>query len=1125
MKKIIKRFWGLAIVVVLLSSLFVAAPASAGTQMASYAPIPSDPIPSPIGITAIGTVVYDFAVADTNSNVIYAATSDNALKSTDQGRTWAKINNGPAGTSNSTSLVAIAPDNADVVVYVDTAPSLHVRLSLNGGLSFFDLGIPQNNTGAIVPVTVIRDVDISCEFTDLYGYTYRYIGIAGNDGVDARFYYIAFGAYAPYDWYEAVMDWTLGAEYTADNDCFFAVKFSPAFNVDSIAYLLAQNTAALKAIELHVVSFNILTIGGGQFNSNVSGFSWYDPGTGQGTPVYANPGAGAVLKGQIIFDPGYSGVYYSPYARTAYCSVATAANEGGAFQIFEDTSARPVVGTPGMGAYPAGSGVPMVGGAIWSIALNDAGTTLQAAAMATASTFKVTAPWGVFGMGVTPDLPIKEIGGGPGAAFPFGGVSTTGSNMTIFYAGDNVLCSKTGDMSAFSLSRNDGYTWNDISLVNTTMDNINDQAVSADGVERYVVSQGQAYEHTIVATYIALSGVDHTSVFYFDGTYWERVFCRFDANGFVIRNSPVSFGVIYMGDMTTGTIYYTSTYGMDDWRWRLAPLPNTTVADIEVVDDATFYAAVNVGGPPGVGYVCPLIFSGLYWNASDYIQTFGGAAVASISLVSADEVLVGSRTGDVAYTTTGGNIPSEWTVIPAKIGAAGNVYCDSTGLGPFGIIYAVEDTLTAGAVWSWMIGVSTTAWAPVYFAPAPPSYQSVDIMIYGTGTAQCIYYLADNTTDILLARSFLDEAYFSPTGGWLAVTTVTTAGQVPDALKGSADASGILGNKIWFIETTDVDRWPVAMRGFGETIDPVGVAGFPQIIIYTDELAAVAPVLASPIDGYIVQVNKQTGIAYDTVLTWTHAVNSPMAMFVPGFYSYLLQVSLDSTFTTLVINNTPVISPTIIGPWVAAITGNQIVYQPGEIYYWRVRCLTPYFSRWSDTHTLNIQAAPIPVPELYAPANGGVVNTLTPSFSWSPMSGTAVPSGITTTYTYQLGTDPSFDPATSLIYEAAVTDTTGLELPPGLLIDGDVYYWRVCTDTAPHTNWSATAVFTVDLSAGHTTITTTETSTAVPATVGVPSGSATHTDNVVNPSYIWAIIIIGAVLVVAIIVLIFRTRK
>jgi hypothetical protein len=1107
MKKIIKRFWGVAIIVVLLSSLFVAAPASAGAQAFSFAAEPN----WTSGITAVGTQILDFAVATTNQNTIYAATTDNALKSVDQGRTWTKINNGPAGTSLTTTLVAIAPDDANVVVYAGA--DLHIRLSLNGGTSFFDLGVPSDN-GTHTPVGTILDIDISTQFTDLYGFTYRYIGVAGAAGGAARLYYVAFGAYAPYSWYEVVQDWAPApAYYAQNNDCFFAIKFSPAFNIDSVAYVLAQNTAATKRIELHVVSFNILTLGGGQINHGVSGYTWYNENVahwvGEGTLINANAGGTAVRKGQIVFSPGYSGVYYSPYARIAYCSVSTAGLvDGGAFQLGENTSAVPVI-------------TPLVGGSIWSIALNAGGTSLQAAGAATATTVATSVPFA--GIPGTPGLPIKQIGGGPGPAMPFGGVSSTTSNMTIFYAGTNVLCSKVGDAGAFSLSRNNGYTWNDISLVNDTAETVVDKAIKADGTQRYVVTQGQYWIGA------APGGPVHTSVYFWDGTYWERVFVRADnagAHDYVIRASPVSFGVVYLGDKTDGTIYYTSTYGRDDWRWRLAPLPNTTVADIEVVDDASLYAAVNVGGV--TGYVCPLIYSGLYWNASDYITVFGGARVASLTYIpeanntDSGQVLAGSMVGDVAYTTTGGNTPGEWTVIPVKVGASGPVYADAVSLlgGP---IFAVESTPgapgpggIAGLVWVYFIGSGAPAWFPCEASTLTAPVNSLDIMIYGG----CIYFISQGNVaavnTVQLARSFIADALI---GGWARINFSVpvfgaTAGNIPDVLKGSADASGLPGPQIWFIDTTVMPLYATPMKAYGQWQYNVQCN-----VVYTDELAVTVPVLTSPVDKYIVQVNKETGIAYNVALIWTPAA---------GAVTYWVQVALDSTFTNVVLQGAAV-PPLNIGPWVAFITGWQLVYQPGEIYYWRVRAIGPFFSHWSGIRELDIQSAPIPVPVLYSPLNDAVVNTLNPSFSWSPMSGTMTDntdptSGITTTYTLQLGTDPNFS-ATTLVHAWQITNTTGFVIPMDAtyLIDGNTYYWRVCPQITPLTNWSATFHFSVDLSLP--TVTVTSTTTAVPSTIGVPSGSATHTDNVVNPSYIWAIIIIGALLVIAIIVLIFRTRR
>jgi hypothetical protein len=211
MKKIFKKFWGVAIVAILLSTLFISAPASAACP--PYITLPTATAGSPIGITAIGTTVYDYAVAPSNQNIIWAATSDNALMSTDQGRTWKHIYTGNSTGDDLTALVCIAPDDANVIVYVsDTTPApaapRTVKITVNNGLSWFDLGTPANIAGS--PVTTIYDIDISEQFTDLNGFTYRYIGVGGTaTGGAAAFYYLKFGAYATTTWRDAVVDLTI----------------------------------------------------------------------------------------------------------------------------------------------------------------------------------------------------------------------------------------------------------------------------------------------------------------------------------------------------------------------------------------------------------------------------------------------------------------------------------------------------------------------------------------------------------------------------------------------------------------------------------------------------------------------------------------------------------------------------------------------------------------------------------------------------------------------------------------------------------------------------------------------------------------------------------------------------
>jgi len=158
------------------------------------------------------------------------------------------------------------------------------------------------------------------------------------------------------------------------------------------------------------------------------------------------------------------------------------------------------------------------------------------------------------------------------------------------------------------------------------------------------------------------------------------------------------------------------------------------------------------------------------------------------------------------------------------------------------------------------------------------------------------------------------------------------------------------------------------MRGFGET-----VGRYDQIEVYTDTQAYCTPVITGPADGYVIQVNKQTGVAYDITLTWTGC----------GPLGYV-QVSKDATFTDIKAYGCTT-SPVNIGPH-AVVEAFIVNWQPGETYWIRVGPCD-YFFHWSAAISVTVMSTPLPIAEVYAPACGSTVETLTPGFSWSPMSG------------------------------------------------------------------------------------------------------------------------------------------
>jgi len=189
----------------------------------------------------------------------------------------------------------------------------------------------------------------------------------------------------------------------------------------------------------------------------------------------------------------------------------------------------------------------------------------------------------------------------------------------------------------------------------------------------------------------------------------------------------------------------------------------------------------------------------------------------------------------------------------------------------------------------------------------------------------------------------------------------------------------------------------------------------------------------------------------------------------------------------------------------------------GRTYYWRIRVnlannmLLP--SKWSASRTLTIG--------LTRPGEGAILNYPTPgaknveirpTFQWS-----AVPSAVS--YTLQLADNPFY---ANPIEKKPLTHTTWAWDED--LAFNTTYYWRVqgIGATGIAGAW-AEGVFTTMAQPTPTTTTPPITiTTQPPATITIPPSPG---PTMIVPAYIWAIIIIGAILVIAVIVLIIRTRR
>jgi hypothetical protein len=150
----------------------------------------------------------------------------------------------------------------------------------------------------------------------------------------------------------------------------------------------------------------------------------------------------------------------------------------------------------------------------------------------------------------------------------------------------------------------------------------------------------------------------------------------------------------------------------------------------------------------------------------------------------------------------------------------------------------------------------------------------------------------------------------------------------------------MVSNKLWFTDRWGADIYnSIPMRGFGETM-----GRFDQIITYTDTSAYFVPVITGPANGYVIEVNKQTGIAYDITLTW---VGGPA----------WVVVAKDANFTDIKAQAC-VPSPINIGPH-AIVTAMVVNWQPGETFWIKIGPCG-YCSHWSAPISVTVMGTPLP---------------------------------------------------------------------------------------------------------------------------------------------------------------------
>jgi hypothetical protein len=458
--------------------------------------------------------------------------------------------------------------------------------------------------------------------------------------------------------------------------------------------------------------------------------------------------------------------------------------------------------------------------------------------------------------------------------------------------------------------------------------------------------------------------------------------------------------------------------------------------------------------------------SGLRWSRTQTKPT--GTAnniVISPNFNADDSILIGNATNGRVYLSQDGglNFRKQGDVTPGGSGAAVFAAFDNA-YADSGIIFATPANvggLDVEGVYRWTVGEST-AWDQINANLAPAA---AAFEAGGLAVADGVLYASDAIAGRGMQRSVSPKAplQFAP-GAFAAV------------------GGGLLGTAtMGDIEVVDglvvsIDTANNRLNGFSDTLNA-------------------ATTLTGPKTNAVVSGSSIT-------LTWGS---------LPDATQYERELRLDSKYT---------VASGVADLFTTATSDVLTNLTAGFTYYWRVRSTAPVRSPWAKGSFI----VKLATPGLNSPNPQEVFEVpIRPQFSWTSVGGA-------TAYELQLADNPFFADAwvkKPLTHTVWVWDED--------LEYSTTYYWRVKAVksgrgiTPTESNWREGA-FTTMSEAAPTAPTAPEIIvqpapvTTVPAPAPAPPQPITIPQPIA-PVYLWAIIIIGAVLIIALIVLIVRTRR
>jgi len=684
---------------------------------------------------------------------------------------------------------------------------------------------------------------------------------------------------------------------------------------------------------------------------------------------------------------------------------------------------------------------------------------------------------------------------------------------------------------AWSVSFDDGDTWNQLSLVDTYISYLSDVAVSPDCNKMFLVSVNDDYEPGCDSVWVYADEFPEAGYSEYSG-HWLRTWIGQlgkDQWGF-LRLAPeeTTGDTVYLVDYDTDDIYYNDLETLSCWTHGTAPVDE--IVDLAVADEGTIYALDYYGDVAmSDDHAKTLTWTDPVASGVDYGYTI------ALWTNNVTHVLVGGEDGDVVYSDDGGET---WTIPDydepgdGLVTVAFDTYFDENDT-----IYAAVDFETipsSGGIYLWKIGESEewtdlNAWHGVGYtglvlsfdATGNPftspetggvlyaSFVGYDGSCGKTGVARSLTPIfevccdvGDTTWDYLMESNPEDLFDNDCQGGDFVDFEAT-----PDALKmcGCLDASS--NTKLFALD-----------NGYNYDMVDYEEGG---VWTFEDCYAKKAPEITSPVDGFVVPTSACDCCNVPFFVKWDRLCDA---------CCYEIEFALDADFTELVpIGGMPFDAQVQIDgvnyDWYCPITPINpsamlgCYFTPETTYYYRLRTVAAetdqeIHSWWSEAQSFTVApTAGSAAIDLVSPVPGAPGQaTKNLGFSWD-----------------LLATADSFDWVLSKNADlsAPVESKTGLTRTAytctKTLDYGTTYFWQVTA----YNDGSAISVSSVG------TFTTAPTGAFCCPIDGLcfdtEAALKAHNADVhaqpMTPYWVWVVIAIGAVLVIVVIVLIFRTRR